>query len=171
MNGGNLMQNKLIWTAKFRMKQVKAFWKLCGYNLRHKLNMEGDDGFYYHLQRELMKDILHADLQTEYLAEHGLLPEEPEPEPAPEAASEAIRVLGMMELILSALAYEGATYMATDMEEYEDHICLNISKVVDGEITEYSFSLPHKVGEQYTDFSVDGVDLRFDNEALRVLKR
>jgi len=158
---------KMKWKAAFRIKKVQAVFKLTAYNLRHKLNMEGDDGFYYHLQRQLMRDLLRSDPEQEYLAEHGLLPEEPEEEKEPGL----IRELGLEYLILSACEVGEATYMATELLEYEEYVVLKISRVICGEVTEYEFSLPRRAGERCIDFAVEGVALRFDSETLKVLSR
>ena len=78
---------KLKWKMRFRLKKLKGFFKLCEYNFRHKHNLEGDDQFYYYLQRQLMQDLVKADPEQEYLEEHGLLPEE-----EPELLSNIIRI-------------------------------------------------------------------------------
>ena len=47
---------KMKFKAAFRWRKVKSFFKLCEYNFRKKFNLEGDDQFYYHLQRQLLRD-------------------------------------------------------------------------------------------------------------------
>lgn len=161
---------KLKWKMKFRLEKVGCFFKLVGYNIRHKLHLEGDDEFYYYLQRGLMRDIIHADVEEEYLAEHGLLsdpePEEMEPE---ETEPGLVRELGFGFLLSTMVHLEDVSYMVAEMKEYEDRICLKAMKIEEMEPVEYQFCLPHKVGERYTDFTVDEQPLRFDGEALALM--
>lgn len=162
---------KLKWKMGFRLKKLKAFFKLCEYKFRHRFHLEGDDQFYYYLQRSLMEDLVKADPEQEYLEEHGLLPEEPEPEPEPEQEQEPglIRELGFCILMMTVLHLDNATYMVTEVKEYEDRICLRVTKVEDMEPVEYDFCLSHRAGQRYTDFAVEGQPLRFDGEALTLL--
>ena len=163
---------KFKWKMKFRMKKAKGFVKLCEYRLRKKFHLEGDEGFYYHLQTELMEDLVKADPEQEYLEEHGLLPEEPKPESEPEPEKEPglIRELGFMELMFSGAEYGENTYMATELKEYEDRIFLKVSRVDNFEVHEYEFTLPRREGEPYLDVTLEGKVLRFDLKNLKFLE-
>lgn len=162
---------KLKWKMKFRWKKLKGFFKLCEYKFRHRFHLEGDDQFYYHLQRQLMEDLVKADPEQEYLEEHGLLPEEPEPEAEPEPEKEPglVRELGFGYLMFTQLSIHDVLYMVTEMKEYEDHIWLNVSRVDDFEVTTHEVCRFQTAGERYTDFTVEGVAMRFDSENLRLL--
>lgn len=164
---------KQLWKLKFRALQVQSFFKLGYYNVLKKLRLEGDDGLYFHLQRDLMRYTLHADPEEEYLAEHGLLPD-PQPEPEPESEAPApepglVQTLSMFELMFSAVSHGETTYMATEVKEYRDHVTLTLSRVdEDGEVTEHEITQPHRAGEPYVDFSVNDLPLRFDFQARKL---
>ena len=156
---------KLKWKMKFRLKKVKSLCKLVRYQFILKFNLQNGDDFYYRMHRNLERDMLRADPEEEYLAEHGLLPEpEPEPEEPPEPG-----LIREVFLLLSTVHHEGITYVVMEMKEYEDHMFLNVSRATDEEAEGYSFDLPHKAGERYTDFVVEGQPLRFDGETLQLL--
>ena len=164
---------KWKWKMGFRVRKVKACFKLTEYNLRKKLNLEGDDEFYYHLQRNLLRDLIRTPAEHEYLEEHGLLPEEPEESVEPmeeEMEPGLLRELGLGWLITSAMNIGDTTYIATEWKEYEDRASLKVAKVgEDGEPIDHSFTFPQWSGERCVDFTIDDVALCFDREELRVL--
>lgn len=159
---------KLKWKMAFRVKKLKGFFKLCEYNFRHKFNLEGDDQFYYHLQRQLMKDLVKANPEQEYLEEHGLLPEEPESEPEPEPEKEPglIRELGFGQLLLTRVIVGKTVYIMAEVKEYEDRIYLKVSKAVDWEVEDVELTLPPQAEERYIDFELDGLQMRFDSQEM-----
>ena len=155
---------KLKWKTKYRADQVVAVFKLLGYNIRHKLKLEGDESFYYHMQRDLMRYIIHSNVEEEYLMEHGLLPEEPEEVLEPEQEPGLLREIPFIELALSPLEHGELTYVVQEAKVYEDHICLTIMKIDHWDSASYNFTMPYRKGDRYTDVVVDGLSLRFDEE-------
>ena len=153
---------------KFRIEKLKGFFKLCEYNFRHKFHLEGDDQFYYYLQRGLMRDLVKADPEYEYLAEHGLLPEEPEPEPEPEPEKEPglIRQLDFGWLLLTRVIVGDVMYILTEVKEFEDRICLKASKATGCDVEDLELCLPNQPEEKEIKFKLDGHPMRFDKEAL-----
>lgn len=157
---------KLKWKLDFRKKQLKGFFTLCKYIYLHKFDLEGDDQFYYHMQRQLLKDLIKASPEQEYLEEHGLLPDEPEPEPEPEPEKEPglVRELGFMELVIYHTTLNDDLYTAVSVKEYEDQTVLE-AQIVDGktlEVREETVRMPHQAGERYDPFTLDCEAWRWD---------
>ena len=161
---------KLKWKMKFRMKKLKGFFTLCKYNYYHKFNLEGDDQFYYYLQRNLLRDLIKTSAEQEYLGEHGLLPEEPEPEeelePEPEEELEPglIRKLDFINLMCFAFGVRNKTFCVDELKEFEDRTEIVVKILEDyGEIerTE-SAVVPHQEGQRYDPVTLEGENFRWD---------
>lgn len=163
---------KLKWKMKFRIKQFKGRFKLIECKFRKKHNLMGDDDLYYHLQLQYLPELISADPEYEYLAEHGLLPEEEEPEVEvePEKVQEPglLREFSFLELIRSGTHYEGKTYIANALKEYEDRIWILVAMVEDCEPRDYEFTFPTMPQERYLNFAIEGQELRFDRQNLRI---
>lgn len=164
---------KWKWKMKFRVKKLKGCFRLLEYNFRKKFNLEGDDGFYYHLQRELMRDLVKADPEREYLEEHGLLDEEPDEDMEPETETEPglLRQLDFGWLIMTRMYVDETMYMLTEVKEYEDRICIKACKTVDMEATELELCLPPRGEVRFVDFELDGHSVRFDSTELTLSQR
>lgn len=170
---------KLKWKMKFRVKKVKGFFTLCKYNFYHKFNLEGDDQFYYHLQRNLLRDLVKTSAEHEYLEEHGLLPEEPEPEevlepePMEEPEPGLIRKFDFLDLMHFAFSIGKTTYCVEELKEFEDRTEITMKLLEDygeDERTEQAV-VPHQDGARHDPFTLNGEDFRWDrvDARLRVL--
>ena len=168
---------KLKWKMRFRVKKLKGFFKLCEYNFRHKHNLEGDDQFYYYLQRQLMRDLVKADPEQEYLEEHGLLPEEePEPEVESEVESEVepdtepvhepglIRTVDFLQLLSAPVNIFNTIFFGEEVKEFEDRteITVQIMEGPDGDARTEHAVAPHQEGQRYDPVTLDGEAFRWD---------
>lgn len=165
---------KLKWKMRFRMKKVNGFFKLCKYNYLHKFNLEGDDAFYYHMQRQLMRDLIKADPEREYLIDHGLLPEEPEeemevePEPIPEPG--LLRSFTFFDLMCFSVSIGNTTFLVNELKEFEDRTEMTV-KIMEGigdEEREVHTVVPHETGARYDPVTLDGEDFRWDRADARL---
>lgn len=168
---------KQIWKLKFRLRQLKAFFKWKEYQWRIERGRTNDDTFYYVMQRDLMKDLALADPEQEYLEEHGLLPDEPEPEPEPEPMPEPevglIREFGFMEIRPVHMPHTETSYFACQVKEYEDRTLLRLQIVggEDSQVREEELTVPHVPGGRWDSFELDGENWRWDRAdcALRYM--
>ena len=161
---------KLKWKLQFRKKQLKGFFTLCKYNYYHKFNLEGDDQFYYHMQRQLLRDLIKARPEQEYLEEHGLLPEEPEAEPEAEPEIEPavepglLRSFGFFDQMCFAFSISGTTFCVEELKEFEDRteIAVKLLENYGEEERVERAAAPHEAGARYDPVTLDGETFRWD---------
>ena len=167
---------KLKWKMKFRMKKLKGFFTLCKYNYYHKFNLEGDDQFYYYLQRNLLRDLVKTSAEQEYLEEHGLLPAEPEPEPEVEPEVEPtpepglLRSFTFFDQMCFAFGIGGTTFCVEELKEFEDRTEIAVKLLENcGEDERIERAVvPHQAGERYDPVTLNGEELRWDRVDTRL---
>lgn len=160
--------DKFVYKTKFRLLKIPSFFKLMYYNFLKKHNLEGDDAFYYHCKRKNLRAILRTSAEHDYLEYHGLLPEqEPEQEPeteTPEQEPGLIRTLTFLDMVARAINLNGSVYLATEVKEYEDRVCIafEITDTATDTSREETVCAPHETDQNYDRFSLDGLEWRWD---------
>lgn len=167
---------KWKWKMKFRLEKLQGFFKLCKYNFYHKFNLEGDDQFYYYLQRNLLRDLVKTSAEHEYLEAHGLLPEEPEPEEElePELEEEPepglIRKFDFLDLMHFSFSIGTTTYVVDELKEFADRTEIVMKILEDYGETERTeqVTVPHQDGARYDPVTLNGEAFRWDRVDARL---
>lgn len=162
--------HKFIYKSKFRLRKVSSFFKLKYYGFLKKFHLEGENSFYYHLQSQLLRDILRTSAEYEYLSNHGLLSENETEEmdlgkdAEPEKEDGLIRTLSLGEI--RPISLKDSCYIATEVKEYEDRVCISLQISGEGtdSIREEMVCAPHEANHSYDHFCLDGLDWRWDRE-------